>query len=98
MTSPTIASVSASITFEENAVNATPAALAPNIVVTDPEGDFDGGALRVSGLLPIVDLAAVSSISFLREVFALYAAPSLRAAPRRLGAARSARIAGDRAH
>ena len=74
MTSPTIVSVSAAITFEENAVNATPAALAPNIVVADPEGDFDGGALRVSGLLPIVDLAAVSSISFLREVFALYAA------------------------
>ncbi|MCB1500149.1 MAG: VCBS repeat-containing protein [Bauldia sp.] len=43
--------LSASATFAENTVNATPQLLDSSVTITDPEGNFDGGTLTVSGLL-----------------------------------------------
>ncbi|QDX25001.1 hypothetical protein FPZ54_02460 [Sphingomonas suaedae] len=48
---PTLAGHPVSISFAENLVNAAPQRLASDIVLTDPEGDFDGGTVVVQGLL-----------------------------------------------
>ncbi|WP_298862059.1 calcium-binding protein [uncultured Sulfitobacter sp.] len=48
---PTLAGLAPSITFGENAVNAAPQLLDIDVTFNDPGGNFDGGALSLSGLL-----------------------------------------------
>lgn len=48
---PALNGFSPSITFAENAVNATPQVLDSDVVFTDAEGDFNGGTLTLTGLL-----------------------------------------------
>jgi uncharacterized protein (DUF2141 family) len=48
---PTLTGLSTPITFLENTVNATPQIIAADVTFTDPDNNFDGGALRVTGLL-----------------------------------------------
>src|SRR4051812_6953554 len=50
-TPPTLSGLSTSVTLLENAVNAAPALLDGDVTFADPEGDFTGGSLIVSGLL-----------------------------------------------
>jgi len=49
MTAPTITGLTGSVTFGENTVNAAPQIVDSDVTVTDAEGNFDGGALTVSG-------------------------------------------------
>ncbi len=49
MTAPTITGLTTSVTFGENTVNAAPQIIDSDVTVSDAEGDFDGGALTVSG-------------------------------------------------
>ncbi|MFN3667842.1 MAG: beta strand repeat-containing protein [Brevundimonas sp.] len=51
MPAPQLTGAPTSATFDENAVNATPAALFGAVAFTDSDGDFDGGVVTVSGLL-----------------------------------------------
>jgi Ca2+-binding RTX toxin-like protein len=51
MVAPTLTGLSASETFAENTVNLTPQILDADVTLTDPDGDFSGGTLTVSGLL-----------------------------------------------
>ena len=48
---PSLSNVATSVTFDEIDVNAAPAFLDTEVDVLDPEGNFDGGTLTVSGLL-----------------------------------------------
>lgn len=48
---PVLNDLAASVTFNENIVNATPQLLDSDVDFSDPDGDFDGGMLTVSGLL-----------------------------------------------
>ena len=50
MTAPTLTGLDAP-TFAENTVNATPQVIDSNVTCTDPDNDFNGGTLVVSGLL-----------------------------------------------
>ena len=51
MTSPTFTGLSPSITVNEDAVNATPQIIDADVSVIDPDEDFAGGSLVISGLL-----------------------------------------------
>ncbi len=51
MTAPTLNDLAATTTFDENTVNATPQILDADVTFVDVEGDFDGGSLRIFGLL-----------------------------------------------
>ena len=48
---PSLAGLAASQTFGENLVNATPQLIDSDVTFTDVEGNFNGGTLRVSGVL-----------------------------------------------
>ena len=50
MTAPTLTGLDAP-TFAENLVNATPQVIDSDVTFTDPDNDFTGGTLTVSGLL-----------------------------------------------
>jgi hypothetical protein len=50
-TPPTLTDQNASVTFLENIVNATPQFLDTDVTFTDPDNNFNGGTLTVSGLL-----------------------------------------------
>ncbi len=50
MTAPTLTGLT-NQTFAENTVNATPQIIDSNVTFTDPDNDFTGGTLVVSGLL-----------------------------------------------
>ncbi|HEY1606085.1 MAG TPA: FG-GAP-like repeat-containing protein, partial [Allosphingosinicella sp.] len=49
---PVLTGLDPSVTFAEHDVNAGPQLLDPTVTLTDTEGNFDGGTLTVSGLLP----------------------------------------------
>ena len=51
MPAPTLTGFAPTITFDENTVNATPQLLDADVVFTDPDDDFTGGTLTLSGLL-----------------------------------------------
>ncbi len=51
MTAPTLTGLAPSITFAENTVNTTPQVIDSDVTFSDAEGNFNGGALTVSGLL-----------------------------------------------
>ena len=48
---PTITDLEASVAFAENTVNASPQVIDPSVAFTAPDNSFDGGWLRVTGLL-----------------------------------------------
>jgi uncharacterized protein (DUF2141 family) len=48
---PVLTDVTSSVTFLENAVNAAPQLLDTSVTFTDPDSNFDGGTLTVTGLL-----------------------------------------------
>ncbi len=48
---PVLTGVAPSVTFGENTVNTTPQLIDASVTITDPEGNFNGGKLTVSGLL-----------------------------------------------
>ncbi|MCB1431674.1 MAG: VCBS domain-containing protein, partial [Alphaproteobacteria bacterium] len=48
---PALDGLDAAVTFAENTVNASPQLLDINVDFSDPEDNFDGGSLTVSGLL-----------------------------------------------
>ena len=50
-TIPTLTGLTTPVTFLENTVNATPQIIAADVTFTDPDNNFNGGALTVSGLL-----------------------------------------------
>lgn len=50
MTAPVLSDLDAP-TFDENIVNATPQLIDSDVTLVDPEGDFDGGMLSVTGML-----------------------------------------------
>src|SRR4051794_7576546 len=50
-TVPRLTSFDPSITFFENTVNTTPQLLDSSVTFTDPDNNFNGGTLVVSGLL-----------------------------------------------
>jgi hypothetical protein len=50
-TDPTLTGLSPSVTFLENTVNATPLLLDIDVTFTDPDNNFNGGTLSISGLL-----------------------------------------------
>ena len=52
MTAPVLANFATAVTFAENTVNATPQLLDTAVSFSDAEGDFSGGFLTLSGLLP----------------------------------------------
>lgn len=49
---PALEDMATSVTYGEFLVNATPQLLDGDVTLTDPDGNFDGGTLTVSGLLP----------------------------------------------
>lgn len=49
---PVLTGLGPSVTFLENTVNAAPQLLDANVSFIDPNNNFDGGALTVTGLLP----------------------------------------------
>jgi hypothetical protein len=49
--------------FATNTVNPTPQVLVPDVTFTDTDGNFDGGQLKVSGLL-IEDTGSIPHVSF----------------------------------
>ncbi len=51
MTAPTLSGFAPSVTLAENTVNATPQVIDSSVVFTDPDNDYNGGTLVVSGLL-----------------------------------------------
>lgn len=61
LAAPTLTGLITSIAFDENAVNAAPQLLDVDLVFTDLDDDFDGGALTVAGLL------AEDSVSVLNQ-------------------------------
>ena len=62
-TAPNLTELATSVTFAENTVNAVPQFLDPDVEVTDPENNFDGGKLVVSGLLA-EDIVSINSQGF----------------------------------
>ena len=48
---PTLTGLTTPVTFLENTVNAAPQLIAADVTFTDPDNNFNGGALTVSGLL-----------------------------------------------
>src|SRR3954465_2045970 len=48
---PTLTGLSTPITFLENTVNAAPQIIDADVTFSDPDNNFDGGALTVPGLL-----------------------------------------------
>ena len=48
---PTLENLAASVSFDENTVNAAPALMALDVDFTAPGGDLEGGTLTLSGLL-----------------------------------------------
>ncbi|MEM8616620.1 MAG: FG-GAP-like repeat-containing protein, partial [Pseudomonadota bacterium] len=48
---PELSDFAASVTFAENTVNATPQLLDASVTLTDPEGNFDGGTVTLTGIL-----------------------------------------------
>ena len=48
---PVLTDVTSSVTFLENTVNAAPQLLDTSVTFTDPDSNFDGGTLTVTGLL-----------------------------------------------
>lgn len=50
MTAPTLTGLTAP-TFLENVVNASPQVIDSDVTLTDPDNDYNGGTLVVSGLL-----------------------------------------------
>ena len=51
MAIPTLADFAPSVTFLENTVNAAPQLLDADVTFTDPDNNFNGGTLVVTGLL-----------------------------------------------
>ena len=49
---PTLTGLASAVTFGENSVNAAPQIIDSDVTFTDVEGNFDGGVLKVTGLLP----------------------------------------------
>jgi hypothetical protein len=49
---PALSGMVSSVTYGEFLVNAAPQLLDGDVTLTDPDGNFDGGTLTVSGLLP----------------------------------------------
>ena len=49
---PVLSGMETSVTYGEFLVNASPQLLDGDVTLTDPDGNFDGGTLTVSGLLP----------------------------------------------
>ena len=49
---PALTGMATSVTFGEFLVNAAPQLLDSDVTLIDPDGNFDGGTLTVSGLLP----------------------------------------------
>ena len=62
-TAPNLTELATSVTFAENTVNAVPQFLDTDVEVTDPENNFDGGKLVVSGLLA-EDIVSINSQGF----------------------------------
>ena len=48
---PTLTGLTTPITFLENTANGAPQIIAADVTFTDPDNNFDGGALTVTGLL-----------------------------------------------
>src|SRR3954469_10977514 len=48
---PTLTGLTTPITFLENTANGAPQIIAADVTFTDPDNNFNGGALRVTGLL-----------------------------------------------
>ena len=48
---PTLTGLTTPVTFLENTVNAAPQIIAADVTFTDPDNNFDGGTLTVTGLL-----------------------------------------------
>ena len=48
---PTLTGLTTPVTFLENTVNGAPQIIAADVTFTDPDNNFDGGTLTVTGLL-----------------------------------------------
>lgn len=51
MTAPRLTNIVSTITFAENPVNAAPQVLDGDVTFVDPDSDFEGGMLSITGLL-----------------------------------------------